>query len=80
MTIQSSNGVGSIIYAGRCVSFTGDARVNGRLGYRLAFTVCDNANPGAGADTFTIDVTGPSFAYHKAGTLSTGDIHLHLLP
>jgi hypothetical protein len=54
--------------------------VNGRLGYRLAFTVCDNANPGAGADTFTIDVTGPSFAYHKAGTLSTGDIHLHLLP
>jgi hypothetical protein len=80
LTIRSSNGVGGIRYNGRCVSFAGDARVNGQLGYQLAFTGCDIANPGAGFDTFSLDVTGPSFAYHKAGTLKTGDIHLHFLP
>jgi hypothetical protein len=80
LTIRSSNGVSGITYAGRCVSFVGDARVNGALGYRLAFSGCDLANPGAGFDTYTLDVSGPAFAYHKAGTLTSGDIHLHFLP
>jgi hypothetical protein len=80
LVIRSSNGVSGITYAGRCVSFAGDARVNNALGYRFAFTGCDVAKPGAGFDTYTLDVTGPSFAYHKAGTLTSGDIHLHFLP
>jgi hypothetical protein len=80
LVIRSSNGVSGITYAGRCVSFTGDARVNDALGYRFAFSGCDVANPGAGFDTYTLDVTGPSFAYHKAGTLTSGDIHMHFLP
>jgi hypothetical protein len=80
LVIRSSNGVSGISYAGRCVSFTGDARVNDALGYRFAFSGCDVAKPGAGFDTYTLDVTGPSFAYHAAGTLASGDFHLHFLP
>jgi hypothetical protein len=80
LTIRSSIGVSGITYTGRCVSFTGDAKVNDSPGYRFAFSGCDLANPGAGVDTYTLDVTGSSFAYHKAGTLRSGDIHLHYLP
>jgi len=51
--------------------------VNGNLGNEFTVTACDLGNPGAGIDTFSIDVTGPSLSYHKAGTISAGDIRLH---
>jgi hypothetical protein len=78
LAIQSVGGVRSISYAGRCVSFIADARVNGRLGYGLSFAGCDNANPGAGVDTYTLDATGPGgFTFHIARTVRSGDIKLH---
>jgi hypothetical protein len=77
LSIRSANGVRWISYSGPCVTFSGDAKVNGRIGYGFTVTGCDLANPGAGVDTFSIDVTGPSLSYHKAGVISAGDIRLH---
>jgi len=77
LALRSVNGVRSISYNGACVTFIGDAKVNGNLGNEFTVTACDLGNPGAGIDTFSIDVTGPSLSYHKAGTISAGDIRLH---
>jgi hypothetical protein len=78
LAVQSVGGARSITYSGRCVSFIANARVNGQLGYGLSFTGCDNASPGAGADTYALDITGPGgFSFHIARTVSTGDIKLH---
>ena len=75
LAVQSVGGARSITHSGRCVSFVAAARVNGQLGYGLSFTGCDNADPGAGADTYTLDVTGPSgFHVAVARTVRSGDI------
>jgi hypothetical protein len=56
-----------------CVAFGGMGRINDGSGtYRFFVETCDNANPGAGADTFSIDV--PDRPYSKSGTLNEGDI------
>lgn len=56
-----------------CVAFGGMGRINDGSGvYRFFVETCDNANPGAGADTFSIDV--PDRPYSKSGTLNDGDI------
>jgi hypothetical protein len=56
-----------------CVAFGGMGRINDGSGtYRFFIETCDNANPGAGADTFSIDV--PDRPYQKSGTLTEGDI------
>jgi hypothetical protein len=56
-----------------CVSFGGVGRINdnARL-YDFFVDACDNASPGAAADTFTI--TLPKRPYSKSGTLTEGDI------
>src|SRR3989454_3717128 len=41
LSVTSSNGVRSISYSGNCVSFIGDAKVNGQLGYQFTFGACD---------------------------------------
>lgn len=57
----------------RCVAFGGVGRLNDRaLLYAFFIDVCDNASPGAGSDTFQVNL--PDRPYSKSGTLSGGDI------
>jgi len=56
-----------------CVSFGGIGRLNdGGSLYAFFIDACDNASPGAGADTFSINL--PDRPYSKSGTLTEGDI------
>lgn len=56
-----------------CVAFSGVGRLNdGGSLYTFFIDACDNANPGAGADTFSVDL--PDRPYSKSGTLTEGDI------
>jgi len=60
-----------------CVTFSGTARVNGNDGYRFAVDeACDWGEPGKGADTFAISLSGPGLSYARSGTLSGGDLEL----
>jgi len=63
----------SITFSGYCGTFNGDAKVNQKLGYKY----CDNADAGAGQDTFSISVTGPNFSYSNGGFITSGNIQIH---
>lgn len=54
-------------------TITGMATVNGAGPYAFTVEVIDAADPGAGKDMFTIDVSSPT-PYHNSGTLTMGDI------
>jgi len=76
LSLTSSDGVRSISYSGNCVSFVGDAKVNGQLGYQFTFGACDFSASG-GIGGFSISLTGPAgFSYHKNGNLTTGFVKL----
>ena len=76
LSVTSSDGVRSISYSGNCVSFIGDAKVNGQLGYQFTFGACDFSASG-GIGGFSISVTGPAgFSYHKNSNLTTGFVKL----
>jgi hypothetical protein len=75
--VRSSNGISSLSLLGSCATLGGNAEVNGHAGYTFRATGCDLGVPGAGKDTFSIDVVGPNFSYSKAGTLFAGDIRRH---
>jgi hypothetical protein len=78
LNLQSSNGVQGISYSGSCVSFNGNSKVNGQLGYAFTFRACDLSALG-GIANFSISVTGPAgFAYQKSGTFTTGFVKLHV--
>lgn len=78
LDVHSANGIDSVTFTGSCGTFTGNAKVNGELGYRFRAQACDAADPGAGKDSFQIQVTGPNgFSYQKGGTLTGGDVHMH---
>jgi len=51
--------------------------VNQKLGYKYTVNACDNAEPGAGKDTFFISVTGPNFSYSNGGFITGGNIQIH---
>src|SRR3989441_89466 len=77
LDVTSSNGVRSISYSGNCVSFIGDAKVNGQLGYQFTFGACDFSATG-GIGSFSISLTGPAgYSYQRNGTLTTGFVKLH---
>src|SRR3989442_15946439 len=59
LSLTSSNGVRSISYSGNCVSFIGDAKVNGQLGYQFTFGACDFSASG-GIGGVSTSVTGPA--------------------
>jgi hypothetical protein len=64
--------VTSFVQTGNNVTFSGNAVVNGSsTTYRV--DVSDNAEPGAGADTFAIHAG----SYSAGGTLTQGNIQLH---
>ncbi len=57
----------------QCVSFTGNARLNGEANHIFTVKACDNGNNGA-TDTFTINIDAN---YSATGTLKTGNINIH---
>ena len=76
--VHSTNtSVPSVTFKGNCSTFKGDAKVNQKLGYKYAVNACDNADPGAGKDTFSITVTGPNFSYSNGGFITSGNIQIH---
>jgi hypothetical protein len=78
LNVHSSNGITSVTFTDTCANFNGNAKVNGQPGYTFRVSACDLAEPGAGKDTFNIDVTGPnSFSYHNGGTITDGNIQAH---
>ena len=77
MNLQSVGGVRSITYNNTCVSFAGNALVNGQTGYAFTFTACDLSALGTGIGNFTIAITGPpGFLYQKSAALTSGYVHL----
>jgi hypothetical protein len=77
LDVHSSNGIDSLTFSGNCASFTGNAKVNQQPGYRFRVSACDNADPGAGKDTFFISVSGPNFSYGNGGFITSGDVQIH---
>ncbi len=77
--VHSANtSVPSITFSGNCATFKGDAKVNQKLSYKYTVNACDNAEPGAGKDTFLISVTGPmNFSYSNGGPITSGNIQIH---
>jgi hypothetical protein len=62
-------------------TFAGTADVNGQPGCSYSVTVTDSGNPGAGHDTFTLQLSGTCGfgGYSASGTLGGGDIKIHHL-
>jgi len=80
MKMQSINGARSITYAGPCVTYAGDALVNGNPGYVFTFEACNVSALGTGVGTFSMTVTGPlGYAYQKNGVLTSGFVSIHSL-
>jgi hypothetical protein len=78
MKMQSVNGARSITYSGACVSYAGDAVLNGNAGYLFTFQACDLSALGTGIGNFAIAVTGPAgFLYQKSAVLTSGSVSIH---
>jgi hypothetical protein len=82
--LKSVNGARSIAYkAGPlgepCVTFVGDAVVNGNAGYLYTFAACDLSVVGTDLGTYSISVTGPlgTLPYQKTASLVTGYVDIH---
>jgi hypothetical protein len=77
--VHSANtSVPTVTFTGNCGTFSGDAKVNQKPGYSYTVNACDNAEPGAGKDTFFISVTGPmNFSYKNGGPITSGNIQIH---
>ena len=69
-----STAVTSVTVTGNCATILGDARVNGTPGFGFQVDVCDNSEPGKGADTFSIVM---SDGYTASGTLGGGNVQIH---
>jgi len=77
LDVRSSNiTVPSVTFSGSCVSVSGSAQVNKQPGYSYTAQACDNGNPGAGNDTFSLSVSGPNYSYANSGTLTSGNIQI----
>jgi hypothetical protein len=78
MNLQSVNGARSITYSGTCVSYAGDAVLNGKPGYLFTFEACNLSALGTGIGNFAIAVTGPAgFLYQKSAILTSGSVSIH---
>ena len=63
----------TLTQGGRCAQIVGDAKVNGTPGFTFVVDVCDYAEPGKDADTFSIFV---SDFYFASGTLGGGNVQI----
>ena len=80
MKMQSVNGARSVSYSGPCVSFAGDAVMNGNTGYLYTFEACSVSVLGTGIGTFSMTVTGPAgYLYQKRAALISGFVSIHSL-
>jgi hypothetical protein len=63
----------------QCVSFSGDALVNGKSGFSHTFNACDLSAVGLQLGTYSITVTGPlgTLPYTQTGTLTMGFVAVH---
>jgi hypothetical protein len=88
MNLQSVNGArsGSITYTGPCVSYAGDAVMNGNTGYIYTFEACGASALGTtignllgtGIGTFSMTVAGPAgYLYQKTAVLTSGSVNIH---
>jgi hypothetical protein len=77
MKMQSVNGARSATYSGTCVSYAGDAVLNGNPGYLFTFEACDLSALGTGIGTFSMTVTGPGYLYQKSAALTSGYVSIH---
>jgi hypothetical protein len=78
MKVQSVNGARSISYTGPCVSYAGDAVMNGNTGYLYTFEACSVSVLGTGIGTFSMTVTGPAgYLYQKTAVLTSGYVNIH---
>jgi hypothetical protein len=88
MKMQSVNGArsGSVTYTGPCVSYVGDAVMNGNTGYVFTFEACSVSALGTtlgnllgtGIGTFSMTVTGPAgYLYQKTAVLTSGYVNIH---
>jgi hypothetical protein len=78
MKMQSVNGARSITYTGPCVSYAGDAVMNGSTGYLYSFEACGVSVLGTGIGTFSMTVTGPpGYLYQKSAALTSGYVTIH---
>jgi hypothetical protein len=78
LSMQSVGGVRGINYNGLCVSFGGDALVNGQSGYTFTFSACDLLTLGTGIGTFSVNLTGPGgFLYTKSAAMTSGYVQIH---
>lgn len=78
LTIKSINitSVTTSLGSPKTGTITGYATVNGAGSYSFTVNVVDAANPGAGADTFSISLPGYLSGYLNSGTLTMGDIQV----
>jgi len=60
--------------SGNTRTFSGDAEINGQSGFTYTVTVQDNGEPGAGQDTFSIQLSN---GYSASGILGGGNIEIH---
>ena len=78
MSAQSVGPVNGISYNGLCVSFNGNALVNGQSGYTFAFSACDLLTLGTGIGTFSVNLTGPNgFVYTNSAAMTSGYVQIH---
>jgi hypothetical protein len=69
-----STAITSVVVTGNCARILGRATVNGTGSFGFQVDVCDNDEPGKGADTFGIVM---SDGYMASGTLGGGNVLLH---
>jgi len=69
-----STAITSVAVTGNCARILGTATVNGTPGFGFEVDVCDNGEPGKGADTFSILMND---GYSRAGTLDGGNVQIH---
>jgi len=60
--------------SGNTRTFSGAAEINGQSGFTYTVTVTDNGEPGAGHDTFSIQLSN---GYSASGILGGGNIEIH---
>jgi hypothetical protein len=78
MKMQSVNSARSITYSGSCLSYAGDAVLNGNPGYLFTFEACDLSALGTGIGTFSMTVTGPpGYLYQNSAALTSGYVSIH---
>ena len=78
VNFQGVGGVQSATYNGACVTYVGNALMNGNPGYVVTFASCDLSALGTGIGDFNLTATGPlGFLYQKSAPLSTGFVALH---